>query len=141
MERRENIGAVLRGDAPGRARAPGDLRARIDDAMGESGPGRERVPGAARKAPGAVAAAAVVLAGAAVWVGVGSPSAVEPEPDTPAAVAEGPERADPLSRFQGLALRSDPLTREAKQIWVEVNRFRATVERPVRTMADLGKSL
>ncbi|MEQ8770240.1 MAG: hypothetical protein RIB60_06995 [Phycisphaerales bacterium] len=141
MERRNEIGSVLRGESPGRARAPADLRDRVDAALGDSDPGRARVPGGSHRTPTAIGALAVLMAGAAVWVGIGSTPAIEPEAPPVERVAAGAERAGPLSRIRAVALRPDPLTQEAKQIWSELNLFRATVEKPVRTMAELGKSL
>lgn len=140
MERREDIGAVLRGESPERSRAPSDLRERIEGAIGNSEPGNARVPGHTSRAPAAIGALAVVLAGAAVWVAV-QPTPLAPAPAQQPAVVQAEDPPSPLRAMRAVAMRPDPLTQEAKQIWAELQRFRATVEGPVRSMAELGKSL
>lgn len=153
MERRENIGDRLGASVPGGVRAPEGLRGRIEAAIGETGPGRERVAGPGGGAVRAGAAAVLMLAvGAGLWGVVGwqgggetaAPGGVpiagaDPVPVVePAPAVRGPSVVVNVSA----TLRGpDPLTTEAHRFWNDLNRFRATVEGPVRSLHDLGKSL
>ncbi len=140
MERRDRISEALRGQTPGAVGSPEELRTRIDRALGDSQPGRERVAKGPSRAPAAVAALALAIAGAGVWLGW-SPAPATPVA-TPIAEVSTPE---PIMGVGSLRMvswdRPDPLTREARQIVEDLKRFRASVERPVRSMASVGKSL
>lgn len=141
MSRREDVGRRLRSSVPGAVRAPDDVRDAVDRAVVSAGPGDERATPGARPTRAISALAALALVGAiAVLVTLHPAAPITPAPDPLAhAPATPPPAADPL--IPRVVPVANPLVDEAHRMWTDLQRLRSTVEGPVRSLAEAGKSL
>lgn len=141
MSRREDVGRRLRSSVPGVVRAPEDVRDAVDRAVVSTAPGDERATPDARTPRAIGVLAALALAGAIGALVTLRPAApITPAPDPLAhAPATTHAAADPL--IPRTVPVANPLVDEAHRMWTDLQRLRSTVEGPVRSLAEAGKSL
>jgi len=140
MSRGEGVGDRLRARAPAEVRAPAGVRARVERtvAMSEAGDERAATPGGRPgRAVGVVAVLAFVGAvGLFIALRPAGPGAA-----APGVVAQSPGRPAGNPLIPRTVPVSNPLMDEAHRVWSDVQRLRSTVEGPVRTLAEAGRSL